>query len=73
MVVPFFSNASYGTTGFSGANWEDIRNDIVNLARSEALRRSDRQTVGMQQVVLFNFSCGRAFTYNFLANSKGVD
>ena len=36
VVVPFFTNASYGNTGLFGANWQDIIEQILVLAGQKA-------------------------------------
>jgi hypothetical protein len=35
-IVPFFNNASYGSTGIFGPNWKDIIEQILALARARA-------------------------------------
>jgi len=73
MIVPFFDNASYSTTGLFGPDWEDICTDILSIARNEALQLSDGKQAAITDVVLSNFSFGRALMYNFLAKSNGID
>jgi hypothetical protein len=36
-IIPFFNNASYGSTGIFGPNWKDIIEQILELARSATI------------------------------------
>ena len=74
VVVPFFNNAAYTSTGGFGPNWQRIINDILAEVRAEANKMSmAEETVTLRNVVLSDFSFGRHLMHNLRARCPGLN
>ncbi len=72
VIVPFFNNASYLSTGIFAPNWQEIVTDIVTAARAEALQSSMLDPVILRDVVLSDFSFGRHIMHTMRMRAPGL-
>ena len=72
VVVPFFNNASYASTGIFAPNWQEIVTDIVTAARTESQKSSMINPVVLSNVVLSDFSRGRQIMHSMRGRAPGL-
>jgi hypothetical protein len=71
-VVPFFNNASYGSTGLFGPNWQNIIEQILVAVRQDVGAGANLPAAGLKNVVLSDFSRGLALMHTVRANCVGM-
>ena len=74
LLIPFFNNASYSSTGIFAANWLDIANDALKIASSHPRSLAGPGKLGLKRIVLSDFSRGRELMHNFISRATpGVE
>jgi hypothetical protein len=69
IIIPFFSNSSYMTTGIFAHNWYDIVCDIATVVFNE---NSLEGPILVSDVVLSDFSRGRQIMHTFRARAPDL-
>jgi hypothetical protein len=73
LIMPYFNDATYGSTGIFGNNWKDIVVQILTDVRAHALRQPVVDSVVLKDVVLSCFSRGRQLLSAIRAKSIGLE
>ena len=73
VIIPFFTNATYGNTGIFGPNWREIVNEILRVVRIAFKGGADDGfKPAVKEVVLSDFSRGRDLLVNLTKHAPGL-